>query len=61
MGPIQLLGASYKMGLWLLNVRAITFSSLTEINISQCMGKIFCVTFQKEDLKFHKNNAPYVN
>ena len=60
MGPIELLGARFKMGLWLVDVRAITFSFLTEINISQCMGKIFCATFQREHLKFHQKNTPHV-
>ena len=57
MGPIKLLGARFKMGLWLVNLRAITFPSLTKINISQYMGNIFCATFQKEHLKLHKKCA----
>ena len=35
-----------------LNLRAIRFSTLYEI-IFQCMGKIFCVNFQSELVKFH--------
>ena len=37
----------------LLNVRALTFSSVNKIHIFQCMGKIFCVEFQRYPLKFH--------
>ena len=57
MAPIELLGTRFKMGLWLVNVRATTLPSLTKINITQCMGKIFCATFQREHLKSHKKYA----
>ena len=31
---------------------------LYEIIIFQCMGKIFCVEFQREPLKFHAKYLP---
>ena len=37
----------------LLNLRALKFSPLNKIHIFQCMGKIFCVEFQRYPLKFH--------
>ena len=37
----------------LLNLRALKFSHLNKIHIFQCMGKIFCVEFQRYPLKFH--------
>ena len=37
----------------LLNLRALKFSHVNKIHIFQCMGKIFCVKFQRYPLKFH--------
>ena len=37
----------------LLNLRALKFSPVKKIHIFQCMGKIFCVEFQRYPLKFH--------
>ena len=37
----------------LLNLRAHTFSLVNKTYIFQCMGKIFCVEFQRYPLKFH--------
>ena len=37
----------------LLNLRALKISILYENHIFQCMGKIFCVEFQRVPLKFH--------
>ena len=37
----------------LLNLRALKFSPVNKIYIFQCMGKIFCVEFQRYTLKFH--------
>ena len=38
----------------LINLRALKFSPMIKIYISQYMDKIFCVEFQKVPLKFHK-------
>ena len=37
----------------LLNLTALKISMLYKNHIFQCMGKIFCVEFQKVPLKFH--------
>ena len=37
----------------LLNLRALKIPTLYTIRIFQCMGKISCVEFQREPLKFH--------
>ena len=37
----------------LLNPRALKISALYKYCIFQCMGKIFCVEFQRSPLKFH--------
>ena len=37
----------------LLNLRALKFSPVNKIHIFQCMGKTFCVEFQRYPLKFH--------
>ena len=37
----------------LLNLRALKISPVNKIHIFQCMGKIFCVEFQRVPLKFH--------
>ena len=42
----------------LLNVRALKFSTVNKINIFQCMGKIFCVEFQRYPLNSTQNILP---
>ena len=37
----------------LLNLRALKISMLYKNHIFQCMGKMFCVEFQRIPLKFH--------
>ena len=46
-------GGRFKEAYELLNLRALKFSVLYEMYIFQCMGKIFCVEFQRVPLKFH--------
>ena len=46
-------GGRFKEAYELLNLRALKFSMLYEMYIFQCMGKIFCVEFQRVPLKFH--------
>ena len=44
-----------------LNLRALKISMLYKNEIFQCMGKIFCVGFQRVSLKFHtKYFDPYI-
>ena len=43
----------FKNAYELLNLRALKISMLYKSNIFQCMGKIFCVEFQRVHLKFH--------
>ena len=52
-GPILVeTGGRFKNTYELLNVRALKFSPVNRIHIFQCMGKIFCVEFQRYPLKF---------
>ena len=46
-------GGRFKKTYELLNLRALKFSPVNKIHIFQCMGKIFCVEFQRYPLKFH--------
>ena len=46
-------GGRFKNAYELLNLRALKISILYKIHIFQCMGKIFCVEFQRVPLKFH--------
>ena len=46
-------GGRFKNTYELLNLRALKFSKLHKNHIFQCMGKIFCVEFQRVPLKFH--------
>ena len=46
-------GGRFKNTYELLNLRALKFSYVNKIRIFQCMGKIFCVEFQRYPLKFH--------
>ena len=42
----------------LFNLRLLKLSMLYKNHIFQCMGKIFCVEFQRVPLKFHTNILP---
>ena len=46
-------GGRFKNTYELLNLRALKISKLHKNHILQCMGKIFCVEFQRVPLKFH--------
>ena len=46
-------GGRFKKTYELLNLRALKISPVNKIHIFQCMGKIFCVEFQRYPLKFH--------
>ena len=46
-------GGRFKKTYELLNLRALKISPVNKIQIFQCMGKIFCVEFQRYPLKFH--------
>ena len=46
-------GGRFKNTFELLNLRALKFSLVNKIHIFQCMGKIFCVEFQRYPLKLH--------
>ena len=46
-------GGRFKNVYELLNLRALKISMLYTNDIFQCMGKIFCVEFQRVPLKFH--------
>ena len=46
-------GGRFKKTNELLNLRALKISPVNKIHIFQCMGKIFCVEFQRYPLKFH--------
>ena len=48
-----LAGMRFKNTYELLNVRALKISMLYKKQIFQCMGKIFCVEFQRFPSKFH--------
>ena len=46
-------GGRFKNTYELLNLKALKISKLHKNHIFQCMGKIFCVEFQRVPLKFH--------
>ena len=46
-------GGRFKNTYELLNLRALKFSPVNKSHIFQCLGKIFCVEFQRYPLKFH--------
>ena len=50
---IKIPGGRFKNTYELLNPRALKISMLHKNRIFQCMGKIFCVEFQRFPLKFH--------
>ena len=47
------LGGRFKDTYELLNLTALKVSSLYKNRIFQCMGKVFCVEFQRVPLKFY--------
>ena len=49
----RLPGGRFKNHYELLNLRALKISPLYQNHFFQCMGKIFCVEFQRYPLKFH--------
>ena len=49
----EISGAFLKNTYELLNLRALKFLSVNKIYIFHCMGKIFCVEFQRYPLQFH--------
>ena len=51
-------GGRFKNTYELLNPRALKLSMLYNNRILQCMGKIFCVEFQRYPLKFIQNILP---
>ena len=51
-------GGRFKNTYELLNLRGLKFSYVNKINIFQCMGKIFCVEFQR--VPPHKKSNPYI-
>ena len=53
-------GGRFKKADELLNLRALKFSPLNKMYIFQCMGKIFCVEFQMEPLKFHTKYLTHI-
>ena len=46
-------GERFKNTYELLNLRVLKFSPVNKIHIFQCMGKTFCVKFQRYPSKFH--------
>ena len=58
MMPCGSSGGRFKNTYELLNLRALKFSPVNKIHIFQCMGKIFCVEFQRYPLKFTQNIFP---
>ena len=56
----KLPGGRFKNAYELLNLRALEISVLYKIHIFQCMGKIFCVEFQRVPLKFHTKYRTHI-
>ena len=52
-------GGCFKNTYELLKLKALKFLPVNKIYISQCMGKIFCVEFQRYPLKFHTKHLTY--
>ena len=46
-------GERFKKAYELLNLRPLKISPVDKMHIFRCMGKIFCVEFQRGPLKFH--------
>ena len=53
------LGGHFKNAYELVNLRALKSSLLNKLQIFQCIGKIFCVEFQRVPLKFHTKYLTY--
>ena len=54
-------GGRFKNTYELLNLRALKISKLHKNDIFQCMGKIFCVEFQRVPFEIpHKISYPYI-
>ena len=54
-------GGRFKNAIELLNLRALKISMLNKSHIFQCMGKIFCVEFQRVPFEIpHKIAYPYI-
>ena len=55
-------GGRFKNTFELLNLRALNYSPVNKIHIFQCMGKIFCVEFQRYPpiVIPHKISNPYI-
>ena len=52
-------GGRFKNTYELFNLRALKISKLHKNYIFQCMGKIFCVEFQRVPLKFHTKDLTH--
>ena len=52
-------GGHFKNVYELLNLRALKILMLYQNHIFQCMGKVFCVEFQRVPLKFHTKNLTH--
>ena len=48
-------GEHFKNTYELLNLRALKFSPVNKIHIFQCIGKVFCVEFQKVPFEIPHN------
>ena len=53
-------GGRFKNAYELLNLRAFKISILFKKHIFQCMGKIFCVEFQRVPMKFHTKYLTHI-
>ena len=53
-------GGHFKNTYELLNLTALKFSPVNKIHIFQCMGKIFCVEFQRYPLQFHTKYLTHI-
>ena len=53
LSTLLITGGRFKNTYELLNLRGLKISKLHKNHIFQCMGKIFCVEFQRVPLKFH--------
>ena len=51
---LSLIRGVFQKAYKLLNLRALKFSPTNKVHIFQCMGKLFCVEFQRTPLKFQR-------
>ena len=56
----SIIGERLKKTFELLTLRALQFSPVNKIHIFQCIGKIFCVEFQRYHLKFHTKYLSHI-